>query len=162
VKRWTTWSLGSLILVSAVVLAAAQAPETAAQPAKTGHASLTLGGPPLTYALVDGNFMEGYGFHTITLTYSKDGKPTGDNLGIGLMIQKPGAVDLNQPMGNGIQVRVGMTIYSYEKGKSQCTITVTDLTATAVTGTAECPVLNELNGSRTQSLTSVKFTASTK
>jgi len=149
-------TLGSVVLVATL---AAQAPP--GTPAKAGQASFNLNGTPVTYARVDGSFTEGYGFHTIALTYSKDGKPTGDNLAIGLMIQKPGAVDLNQ-MGNGIQVRVGGTIFSYKKGKSQCTITVTDLTATAVTGTAECPVLNELNGSRKQSLGSVKFAASTK
>ena len=77
------------------------------------------------------------------------------------MIQKPGPVDLNQPMGNGIDYRLGGTFYTYQKGKSQCTLTVTKLTATSVEGPAECPIINEQGGDRKNSLTSVKFFATT-
>ena len=91
-----------------------------------------------------------------------DGKPGGDNLQVSVMIQKTGAVDLNQPMGNGIGVRKANNLYSYQKGKSKCTMTVTAVSATALEGTAECPVINELNGEGTLSLTAVKFSATTK
>jgi len=52
------------------------------------------------------------------------------------MIQKPGSVDLNQPTGNGIGCWTGGKIFSNEKGKSQCTMTVTKLTRATVEGTA--------------------------
>ena len=78
------------------------------------------------------------------------------------MIQKPGVVDLNQPMGNGIGYWKGGTIFSYVKGKSQCTMTVTALTSTSVEGVADCPVINETAGEGKTSLTGVKFSASAK
>jgi hypothetical protein len=90
-----------------------------------------------------------------------DGKPTSDHLGISLMIQKPGPVDLNQPMGNGIGYWKAGAIYSYEKGKSQCTMTVTKLTPNTVEGTAECAVISEQGGSGKSPLTNVKFYATT-
>ena len=96
-----------------------------------------------------------------TVSFSADGKPGGDHLGIALMIQKPGPVDLNQPMGNGIGYWKGGAIYSYEKGKSQCTMMVTKLTPSTVEGTAECAVVNEQGGSGKNPLTTVKFFATT-
>jgi hypothetical protein len=129
-------------------------------PLKTGQASFTFGGSQVAYGKVTGSINQSYGFTVAMLTFSADGKPTGDNLIIGLMVQKPGPVDVNQ-MGNGIQHRSKGTIFSYQKGKSQCTISATKLTATSVEGTAECPVVNEVGGSGTGSLTAVKFSAST-
>jgi hypothetical protein len=76
------------------------------------------------------------------------------------MIQKPGPVDLNQPMDNSIGYWTGGKIFSYEKGKSQCTMNVTKLTPKSVEGTAECPGVNENFGSGKNSLTAVKFSAS--
>jgi hypothetical protein len=78
------------------------------------------------------------------------------------MIPKAGAVDLNQPMGNGIGLRKGSTLFSYQRGKSKCTMTVTTVSATSVEGTADCPVINEQGGGCTLSLTAVKFSATTK
>ncbi len=152
-----------LSILGAAALAATLVAQTApGTPAKVGHASFTVGGKPVTYDHVEGQFMDGYGFHTISLVFTPDGKPTSDNLALSVMIQKPGPVDLNQGMGNGIQIRVGGTIYAYQKGKSQCTMTVTAVTATSVAGTAECPVLVEAGGEEKASLTAVKFSATTK
>jgi hypothetical protein len=114
----------------------------------------------ITYDKVSGNFSQSFGFTTVMITNTKDGKPSSDNLIIGLMMQKPGSVDLNQP-GNGIQYRKAGTIFSYAKGKSQCTMTVTKLSASEMEGTAECPVINENFSPGKISLTSVKFSAST-
>jgi hypothetical protein len=151
-------SIATVILVFAAV-GFCQAPDGV--PAKTGLVHFKLEGSEMTYDKVDGNFSQSFGFSTVTITYTKDGKATSDNLIIGLMMQKPGPVDLNQP-GNGIQYRKAGTIFSYAKGKSQCTMTVTKLSASEMEGTAECPVINEIFGSGKISLTSVKFSASTK
>ena len=130
-------------------------------PLKTGQATFVWGGAPVDYARVSGSIMQSGGYTVVSIQFSKDGNPASDRLGIALMIQKPGPVDLNQPMGNGIDYRLGGSFYTYQKGKSQCTLTVTKLTATSVEGTAECPVVNEQGGSKTSSLTGVKFFATT-
>jgi hypothetical protein len=129
-------------------------------PAKTGQVTFNLSGTQMTYDKVAGDFRQSYGFNVVMITFSKTGKPADDHLTISLMMQKPGPVDLNQPMGNGIGVWQGGTAYTFEKGKSQCTMTVSKLTGTAVEGTAECPVVNEVAGQGKKSLTSVKFSAS--
>jgi hypothetical protein len=131
-------------------------------PAKVGRASFTFDNTPVSYAMVNGMFMQSAGFSVITLNFSKDGKPASDHLGISLMIQKSGPVDLNQGMGNGIGHWKGGTIASYVKGKSKCTLNVTKLTPTSVEGSAECPVLNENSGAALHSLTAVSFSASTQ
>jgi len=131
-------------------------------PVKTGHATFVWGGTPVDYARVSGSIMQSGGYYAVSLQFSKDGNPASDRLGIAVMIQKPGPVDLNQPMGNGIDYRLGGTFFTYQKGKSQCTMTVTKLTATSIEGTAECTVIDETDGTgRKNSLTNVKFAAST-
>jgi hypothetical protein len=52
-------------------------------------------------------------------------------------------------------------IYSFEKGKSQCSMTITKLTPSTVEGTAECAVVNEQGGSGKSPLTNVRFFATT-
>ncbi len=128
--------------------------------AKTGHASFKFGDAQFDYGKVSGFFMQAGGYTSVNVLFSKDGDQAADRLAIGLMIQKPGPVDMNQPMGNSIDYRAGGTFYTYQKGKSQCTVTVTKLTATSVEGTAECAVVNEQGGDRKSSLTNVKFFAS--
>jgi hypothetical protein len=131
-------------------------------PVKVGRASFTFGDTQVDFGKVSGSIMQSGGYTVVSVFFSKDGNPSSDRLGIGLMVQKPGPVDLNQPMGNGIDYRIGGTFYKYEKGKSQCTMTVTKLTPTTIEGTAECPLVNEPGGSgKTNSLTSVKFFATT-
>jgi hypothetical protein len=149
-----------LAVVGMVAFAAAVAAQPGV-PAKTGRATFTFGGKEIVYENVSGNVMQSSGFTTATLTFSKDGKPGGDHLTVSLMVQKPGPVDLNQRFGNGIGFWTGGKIITYEKGKSQCTMTVTRLTATSVEGTADCPVVHEMNGGPAGSLTNVKFSAST-
>jgi hypothetical protein len=131
-------------------------------PAKAGHASFTFGDTVVTYDQVQGDFNETSGFTMIMLNFSKDGKPGGDHLGISLLVQKAGPVDLTQAMGNGIGYWKGGKIFAYQKDKSRCTLTVTKLAPGSVEGTAECPVINEQFGQGTSTLTSVKFSASTK
>jgi hypothetical protein len=150
--------VAALLASSMTVLA--QAPPGSI-PAKTGHTSFKFGDAEFTYDKVQGTFQQSYGFTVITINFSKDERPGSDHLGISLMIQKAGPVNLNQPMGNGIGYWKGGNIYSYVKGKSQCTMTVTNLTSTSVEGVAECPVINDTFGSGTSSLTAVKFSAST-
>ena len=130
-------------------------------PVKRGSASFKFGDTAVQFAKASGTFTQSAGFTVISVNFSADGKPGGDHLGIALMIQKPGPVDLNQPMGNGIGYWKAGAIYSYEKGNSQCTMTVTKLTPNTVEGTAECAVVNEQGGSGKNSLTSVKFYATT-
>ena len=156
--RQTIIAIAIFLALAAVV--AGQVP--GGVPAKAGQASFKFGGTQVTYGQVTGDFRQSYGFNTISLTFSQDGKPGSDHLSISLMIQKPGPVDMNQPMGNGIGYWTGGSIFAFQKGKSQCTMTVTKLTEASVEGTAECPVVNETGGQKTGSLTAVKFSASTK
>jgi hypothetical protein len=128
-------------------------------PVRRGTASFKFGDTAVQFAKASGTFTPSAGYTVIMVNFSVDGKPTSDHLGISLMIQKPGPVDLNQPMGNGIGYWKGGAIYSYEKGKSQCTMTVTKLTPNTVEGTAECAAINEQGGSGKSALTNVKFYA---
>ncbi len=130
-------------------------------PVKRGNASFVFGDSAVKFGKASGTFTQSAGYTVINVSFSADGKPGGDHLGIALMIQKPGPVDLNQPMGNGIGYWKGGAIYSYEKGKSQCAMMVTKLTPSTVEGTAECAVVNEQGGSGRNSLTTVKFFATT-
>ena len=130
-------------------------------PVRSGTASFTFGDSVVKFAKASGTFTQSAGYTVIMVNFSADGKPTSDHLGISLMIQKPGPVDLNQPMGNGIGYWKAGAIYSYEKGKSQCTMTVTKLTPSTVEGTAECAIVNQQGGSGKNSLTGVKFYATT-
>jgi hypothetical protein len=148
-----------LTLALLLPLSAAMFAQPGSVPARRGRASFKFGDTQVEYAKVSGTFMQSAGYTVITVNFSTDGKPASDHLGISLMIQKPGPVDLNQPMGNGIGYWKGGAIYSYEKSKSQCTMTVTKLTPTTVEGTAECAVVNEQGGSGKSPLTNVKFFA---
>lgn len=149
----------SLVLLSVVNLPCHAQPGT---PIATGQASFVLGDSALTYTRATGSLNESYGFITATVTFADPRQPNGDHLTVSVMAKKPGAVDLDQPMGNGIGYWRGGTIYQYTKGKSQCVLTVTTLTASKIEGTASCPVLNQQNGSGTVALQNVKFSASTK
>jgi hypothetical protein len=142
-------------------LAVAVFAQPGSAPVRRGSASFKFADTAVQFAKASGTFTQSAGYTVISVNFSADGKPGGDHLGIALMIQKPGPVDLNQPMGNGIGYWKGGAIYSYEKGKSQCTMTVTKLTPATVEGTAECAVVNEQGGSGKNSLTNVKFFATT-
>ena len=152
--------LAGAALLAITIAAFGQGPPGSV-PAKVGHASFKFGSSQFSYDKVTGDFMQSYGFSVVMLNFSKDGKPASDHLTVSVMIQKPGAVDLNQPMGNGIGYFTGGKLFDYEKGKSQCTMNVTKLTPTSLEGNAECPVVNEKFGQGKNSLTAVKFSAST-
>jgi hypothetical protein len=147
-------TLAWLLAVSAALLA-----QPGGSPARKGNASFKFGDTPVQYMKVSGTFMQSAGYIVITINFSADRQPASDHLGISLMIQKPGPVDLNQPTGNGIGYWTGGKIFSYEKGKSQCTVIVTKVTRIMVEGTAECAVVNEQGGPGKSSLTNVKFFA---
>ncbi len=150
------------LAVLAVLAFSAAAQAQPGQPVTTGQTSFTYNGTAVTFDKVSGNINESSGFIMAMITFSKTGKPGSDHLTVSLMTQKAGPVDLNQPMGNGIGYWVGGKIMQYAKGKSQCTMTVSKLTATAIEGTANCPVVTEVAGSATGSLTNVKFSAAVK
>jgi hypothetical protein len=159
-KRSTLAVIGAVLVMAFAVQAAAQAPP--GTPAKSGKATFTFNGAALAYETVDGTFNQSYGYTTIGLSFTKDAKTgSSTHLSINLMVQGPGKVDLNQPFGNGIGMWWNGTIYSYEKGKSACTVTLSKVSATEVEGTADCPKLNEMNGSRTATLRNVTFSART-
>jgi hypothetical protein len=147
-------TLGLLLPLSVAMIA-----QPGSVPAKSGRASFTFGDAQVDYRKVSGTFAQLAGYTVVTISFSKDGQPGSDHLAISLMIQKPGPVDLNQPMGNGIGYWTGGTIFSYEKGRSQCSMTVTRLSPTTVEGTGECPAVNEQGGSGKSPLTSLKFFA---
>jgi hypothetical protein len=153
------------LFATAIVLLVAFAASAAAQPGtpvKTGKATFTVGSTATAYDKVSGNLADMSGYIMATVTFASTASSNGDHLTVSVLMKGPGAVDLNQPMGNGVGYWKGGTIYQYEKGKSQCAMTVTVLTAAAIEGTATCPVLHEQNGAGTLALTNVKFSATTK
>jgi hypothetical protein len=126
-------------------------------PFKTGSATLLLDGKKVTFDKVGGFVMESGGSLMVpSLVFGPSG---GDNLQVSVLVKGPGPVDLAQPFGNGIAFRKGGTFFQNPQGKEDCTLTVTRISKTEIEGTAECPVLKELNGSRTLSVTGVKFSA---
>ena len=154
----------SILPVLALVLAspAPAQPGPPGTPVKGGQTTFTFNGAALKFEHVTGTFNQPYGYTTLGLNFSKDAKTAaGTHLSINVMVQGPGKVDLTQAFGNGIGMWWKGTIYTYEKGKSACTVVLTKVSATEVEGTAECPTLNELHGSGTASLRNVKFAART-
>lgn len=157
-----------LLVVAALAVAALATIPAAAQqppgtPVKSGRVTFTFGGKNLVFENVTGTFSQSYGFTLISLAYQKGAKGVENtHLNVSLMINAVGKVDLNQPFGNGIGIFSNGTIYTYQKGKATCTMTVSKLSPTAVEGVADCPLLAEVNGSGTSSLTGVTFSASTK
>ncbi len=123
---------------------------------KSGSATMLVDGKQVSFDKVNGYIMESAGY--LVAPAVAFGTPAGDNLQVSVMVKGPGKVDLSQPMGNGIAFRKGGTFFQNEKGKS-CTVTVTKISKTEIEGTADCPALKEMNGSRTLSLTGVKFSA---
>jgi len=151
-----------LIVVVLTAVFAATASAQPGTPVKSGKATFNVGTAATTYDKVSGTLADLAGYIVAGVTFASPANPKGGHLTVSVMMKGPGAVDLNQPMGNGIGYWKGGTIYQYQKGKSQCTITLAVLTAAAIEGTANCPVLNEQGGTGTLALTNVKFTASTK
>jgi hypothetical protein len=151
--------------VFAIVMFAVFAAPAVAQPGtpvKSGQASFRYGTAEVVFDKASGSIMESAGFIVATVTFAKTDKPSGDHLTISVMIKGPGPVDLNQPMGNGIGYWIGGKILQYEKGKSQCTLTVAKVSGALIEGTANCPIIHEMNGGPAGALTNVKFSAATK
>lgn len=149
----------ALLLASIAVAPAWAQPGT---PVKSGQATFKYGNGDVMFDKASGSIMASSGFFVATVTFAKTDKPGGDHLTISVMIKGPGAVDLNQTMGNGLGYWLGGRILQYEKGKSRCTLTVSSVSATGIEGTADCPVIHEMNGGPAGALTNVKFSAATK
>ena len=149
----------ALILLSLAALPALAQPGT---PVTSGQASFTYGTTGVAFDKASGSIMASAGFVVATVTFARSDKPRGDHLTISVMVKGPGAVDLNQPMGNGIGYWTGGKILQYEKGKSQCTLTVAKISGTQIEGTANCPVIHEMNAGPAGALTNVTFSATTK
>jgi hypothetical protein len=148
--------LAAAALLGFATVSVAQGPP-GSTPLKTGSATLLLDGKKVTFDKVQGYVLESAGSLVVpSLVFGPTG---GDNLQVSVLVKGPGPVDLAQPYGNGIAFRKGGTFFQNEKGKPGCTLTVTRITRTEIEGTAECPALKELNGSRTLSVTGVKFSA---
>jgi len=152
------------LALALILLALAEFPALAqpGTPVIAGQASLTYANAGVVFEKASGTIMQSSGFFVATVTFAKSNKPRGDHLTISVMITGPGAVDLNQPMGNGIGYWTGGKILQYEKGKSQCTLTVAKISATQIEGTANCPVIHEMNAGPSGALTNVKFSATTQ
>jgi hypothetical protein len=149
----------ALVLLALAALPAVAQPGT---PVKSGQASFTYGTTGVVFDMASGSIMESAGFVVATVTFAKSDKPRGDHLTISVMIKGPGAVDLNQPMGNGIGYWTAGKILQYEKGKSQCTLNVTKVSGTQIEGTANCPVIHEMNAGPAGALMNVRFSATTQ
>jgi len=108
--------LAGAALLAITIAAFGQGPPGSV-PAKVGHASFKFGSSQVSYDKVTGDFMQSYGFSVVMLNFSKDGKPASDHLTVSVMIQKPGAVDLNQPMGNGIGYLRGANSLTTRRGR---------------------------------------------
>lgn len=133
-------------------------------PAKSGHVSFKFDSGELTYNFVEGGFQQIQGFTTATLVFKSEPKPKKNrHLNLTLMYQAPGKVDLEGPFSlSGLTMFWDGAASRYTKGKSKCTITLTKASPTEVEGTAECPLLHDMDGEVGTPLTNVKFFATTK
>jgi hypothetical protein len=132
--------------------------------AKSGQAAVKFAGKDLALSYVEGGFQQMQGFTTATLVFRPDAKSKGDpHLNITVMYQAPGKVDLGSAFSmSGIGMFHGGDVARFTKGKSTCTITLTKATPTEVEGTAECPLLHNIEGKAMPALTVQKFSATVK
>ena len=79
------------------------------------------------------------------------------------MYQAPGKVDLDSAFSmSGIGMFSDGDVSRFTKGKSKCTITLSKATATEVEGTADCPLLHNIEGEVMPPLTNLGFSATIK
>jgi hypothetical protein len=104
------------------------------------------------------------GFTLATLVFKPNLKSTANtHLNLTLMYQAPGKVDLDSAFSmSGIGMFSDGDVSRFTKGKSTCTITLTKATATALEGTAECPLLHNIEREVMPPLSNVRFSARIK
>jgi hypothetical protein len=79
------------------------------------------------------------------------------------MYQAPGKVDLDSAFSmSGIGMFADGDVSRFTKGKSKCTITLSKATATEVEGTADSPLLHNIEGEVMPPLTNLGFSATIK
>lgn len=133
-------------------------------PAKTGHVSFKFGAQALTYTYVEGGFQQMQGFTMATLVFKTQAKPKENtHLNLTLMYKAPGKLDLDGTFSiGGLGMFSNDSVSGFTKGKSKCTIILTKATPTEVEGTADCPLLHNIEGEVGTPVTGVKFYATTK
>lgn len=155
------------VLLALAVLLALPAPVLAQKyegvAVKAGQASATFDGKVITFPHAEGGLQQVSGFTMATLVFRPDAKSKSDShLNMVLMYQGPGKVDLDSAFStSGISMFAGGDVARFTKGKSKCTITLTKATPTEVEGTAECPLLHNIEGEVMPALTVQKFSATT-
>jgi hypothetical protein len=156
-----------VLVALAVILAlpaAALAQKYEGTAVKSGQAAVRFADKDLAFAYVEGGFQQMQGFTMATLVFRPEAKSKGDpHLNITVMYQAPGRVDLDSAFStSGIGMFHDGDVARFTKGKSKCTITLTKATPTEVEGTAECPLLHNIQGTVMPALTVRKFAAAVK
>jgi hypothetical protein len=131
---------------------------------KSGQATFKFAGKDLAFGYVEGGFQQMQGFTYATLVFKPDlTSKANTHLNLALMYQAPGQVDLDSSFSvSGIGMFADGDVSRFTKGKSKCTITLSKATATEVVGTADCPLLHNIEGKVMPPLTNLKFSATTK
>ena len=156
------------LLLAVVVILALPAPVLAQKyegvPVKSGGAAATYGGKALTFAHAEGGLQQVSGFTMATLVFRPDAKSKGDpHLNITVIYQGPGKVDLDSAFStSGISMFAGGDVARFTRRKSKCTIMLTKATPTELEGTAECPVMHNIEGNVMPALSVQKFSANTR
>jgi hypothetical protein len=131
---------------------------------KSGQAAVKFAGKDVAFAYVEGGFQQMQGFTMATLVFRPDAKSKGEpHLNITVMYQAPGKVDLDSAFSlSGIGMFADGDVAGFTKGKSKCTITLTKATPTELEGTAECPLVHNIEGAVMPALTVQRFSASVR
>ena len=131
---------------------------------KSGQATFRFAGKDLAFSAVEGGFQQMQGFTLATLVFRPAPKSKENtHLNLTLMYQAPGKVDLDAAFSvSGLGMFADGDVARFTKGKSTCTITLTKATATEVEGTADCPLLHNIEGEVMPPVTALKFSATTR
>jgi hypothetical protein len=131
---------------------------------KSGQAAFKFAGKDLAFSYVEGGFQQMQGFTLATLVFGPAPKSKENtHLNLTLMFQAPGKVDLDSAFSvSGLGMFSDGDVSRFTKGKSKCTITLTRATLTDVEGTADCPLLHNIEGEVMPPLTNLKFSATTR
>jgi hypothetical protein len=162
VKPAVPWCIGVALVLTMTWPAFAQQYEGVA--VQSGQATFRFAGKDLAFSTVEGGFQQLQGFTLATLVFRPAPKSKENaHLNLTLMYQAPGRVDLDAAFSvSGLGMFADGDVARFTKGKSKCTITLTKATATELEGTAECPLLHNIEGDVMPPLTNVKFSATVK
>jgi hypothetical protein len=149
-------------MLTATVPAVAQKYEGVA--VKSGQATFKFAGKDLAFSAVEGGFQQVQGFTLATLVFRPGLKSKGNaHLNLTLMYQAPGKVDLDSAFSvSGLGMFMDGDVSGFTKGKSKRTLSLSKATATELEGTADCPLLHNIEGEVMPPLTSLKFSATVK